>query len=122
MDVATDPALDVTVTQVTALPPNPLSPSFGQTNSLCRLDLGTDGASGVFADGTLTVAGTSLRVVSNGDGPQVVLTVEHPVGASVPTGPAQLAAPAARIVTVEATMPATGASACALPSAIPVGY
>jgi hypothetical protein len=108
--VTTDPVLDVAVTQVTALPPNPLSPSSGQANSLCRLDIGTDGASSVFADGTLTINGASLRVVGNGDGSNVVLTVEHPSGTVVPTGPALLAAPAGRLVTIEATVPTVTAS------------
>jgi hypothetical protein len=103
--VTSDPVLDVTVTQVTPLPPNPLSPSSGQANSLCRLDIGTDGASSVFADGSLMINGASLRVVGNGDGPNIALTIEHPSGTVVSTGPAQLAAPAGRLVTIEATVP-----------------
>ena len=110
VDVTANPVLDVAVTQVTALPPNPLSLSSGQASSLCRLGMGTDGASSVFADGTLTINSASRRVVGNGDGPNVVLTVEHPPGTVVPTGPAKLAAPTGRLVTIEATVPTVTAS------------
>ncbi|MFF4128252.1 hypothetical protein ACFYYP_32405 [Microbispora rosea] len=106
--VTADPVLPVEVISVTPLPPNPLEPVTSAVTSLCRVDLSTDGADGVFADAVLRVAGTDHPVVSSSPGAQLLLSIEHLAGTTVPTGPGELRPAAGRLVRVEAALPSAG--------------
>ncbi|NUP23178.1 MAG: hypothetical protein HOZ81_45410 [Streptomyces sp.] len=104
-----DPVLPVRILRVTPLPPHPLTAPDTVDTSLVRVDMAADDADGVLAGGTLAVAGADLPIVSGSGGPELVLSVEHPTGASVPQGPAELSPPAGRIVGVRAALPTVGA-------------
>lgn len=105
---AADPVLAVDVVKVTPLPPNPLGAPSAVATSLCQVDLTIDSADGIFADGILRVAGVDHPVVSSSPGEQLLLSVEHPINDPIPTGTAQLRAPAGRVVRVEASLPSVG--------------
>lgn len=110
VSVTSDPQLAVTLSAGEPVPEAPQSPTSPANPPLARTayrtDLTLDGASGVFVGGTLTIGGRALTVVSSGDGPNLIVVVEHPRNAAPPAaGAATLRAVANRLVNFETDVP-----------------
>lgn len=110
VSVTPDPQLAVTLSAGESAPEAPQSPTAPANPPLARTayrtDLTLDGASGVFVGGTLTIGGRALTVVSSGDGPNLIVVVEHPGNATPPAaGAATLRAVANRLVNFETDVP-----------------
>jgi hypothetical protein len=110
VSVTPDPQLAVTLSAGERVPQAPQSPTPPAIPPLARTafrtDLTLDGASGVFVGGTLTIGGRALTVVTNGDGPELVVVVEHPTNAPPPVaGAATLQAKAGMLVSFETDVP-----------------
>jgi hypothetical protein len=102
-----DPALAVTLSAAEPMPPSPHPPkTVTVVRTAFRTDLELDGATGVFVGGTVTIGADSWPVVANGDGPNIVIVVEHPEGGAPAIGPARLQAPAGRLIEIRTTAPA----------------
>ena len=110
VSVTPDPALAVTLSAGESVPEGPGSPTAPVNPPLPRIayrtNLALDGASNLFVDGTLTIGTRVLTVVASGDGPNLVVVVEYPVGLPPPVaGAATLRAAADKLVSFETDVP-----------------
>lgn len=101
-----DPQIAVTLTAGESVPEGPRSPTAPVNPPVPRIayrtNLALDGASNLFVDGTLTIGTRVLTVVANGDGPNLIVVVEHPAGSPPPlAGAATLRAAADKLVSFE---------------------
>ena len=87
-----DPVLAVALSAGERVPEGPHAQA-NPTNvrTAYRTNLTLDGASNVFVGGTLTIGARTLPVVASGDGPNLIVVVEHPVAASPPAAAAAAA-------------------------------
>jgi hypothetical protein len=110
VSVTPDPQLAVTLSAGERVPEAPRSPTAPANpppaRTAFRTDLTLDGASNVFVGGALTIGGRALTVVANGDGPNLIVVVEHPA-ASPPlaAGAATLRAATDKLVSFETDVP-----------------
>lgn len=107
VSVTPDPQLAVALSAGERVPEGPhaqANPTNART--AYRTDLALDGASNVFVGGTLTIGARSLPVVANGDGPNLIVIVEHPAAAPPPAAAAATLRPAAgKLVSFETDVP-----------------
>lgn len=103
-----DPVLTVDLSAGERVPEAPQAPANQQSaRTALRTNLTLDGASNVFVGGTLTIGARTLAVVANGDGPNLIVVVEHTVNAPPPLSAtaAQLRAAASALVRFETDVP-----------------
>jgi hypothetical protein len=107
VSVTPDPQLAVALSAGERVPDGPHAQANPQkVRTAFRTDLTLDGASNVFVGGNLTIGARSLPVVANGDGPNLVVVVEHDAAAPPPTSAAaNLQAAAGRLVSFETDVP-----------------
>jgi len=108
--VTPDPVLAVMLSAGERVPEVPQAPTAPTTapnaRTAFRTDLTLDGASGVFVGGTLTIGARVLPVVVSGDGPNLIVVVEHAANAPPPSaGSASLRAPAGALVSFATDVP-----------------
>ena len=110
VSVTPDPQLAVTLNAGERVPEAPQSPTAPANpppaRTAFRTNLTLDGASNVFVGGTLTIGARVLPVVASGDGPNLIVIVEHPAAAAPPAaGAATLQATAGKLVSFETDVP-----------------
>jgi hypothetical protein len=110
VSVTPDPELAVTLSAGESVPEGPRSPTAPLNPPLPRIayrtNLALDGASNLFVGGALTIGTRVLTVVANGDGPNLIVVVEHPTGSPPPlAGAATLRAAADNLVSFETDVP-----------------
>ena len=107
VSVTPDPQLAVTLSAGERVPQGPHADANAvNSRTAYRTDLILDGASNVFVGGTLTIGGRALSVVANGDGPNLIVIVEHATNAAPPlAGVGSLRAAAGKLVSFETDVP-----------------
>jgi len=110
VSVIADPGLAVTLSAGESVPEGPRSPTAPVNPPLPRIayrtNLALDGASNLFVGGALTIGTRVLTVVANGDGPNLIVVVEHPAGSPPPlVGAATLRAAAGKLISFETDVP-----------------
>jgi hypothetical protein len=103
---ASDPALEVTLSNIQRLPASPNAKDADPVRTSCITNLALDGGSGVFVGGTLSIAGTAFTVVANGDGTNLSIVVQHAASGPPKAGSARLIAPPKRLVEITTNLPA----------------
>lgn len=110
VSVTSDPSLAVTLSGGEHVPEAPRPPTSPATpppaRTAFRTNITLDGASNVFVGGTLTIGTRVLPIVANGDGPNVIVIVEHDAAAPpAVAGAAILQAASGKIVSFETDVP-----------------
>ena len=103
-----DPSLTVDLSDGELVPEAPRVPAVAHNaRTAFRTNLTLDGASSVFVGGTLTLGARVLNVVANGDGPNLIVVVEHAPDAPPPANSAgaTLRAAAGALVLFETDVP-----------------
>jgi len=101
--VTVDPTLNVNVSSTRVIPAAPFAAAAASPRYACITDVTLDGASGVFAAGTLTAGALTWPVLANGDGDDLEVIVQH--SAAPAAGTAQLRATTGKLLSVTVNMP-----------------
>ncbi len=101
--VTVDPTLNINVSSTRVIPAAPFAAAAAASRYACITDVALDGASGVFAGGTLTSGTLTLAVLANGDGDAFEVTVQH--GTAPAAGAARLRAATGKLLNITVSMP-----------------